>query len=104
MLSALKALDYEYCSGTDVELLRDLNFPVDAHEKPDCIVVDKATGDYLIAEFKIKSSRFKANHNAEAIGLLFCWDHDAPPGSELPEVVCLYDVLIAAINEGNIQI
>jgi hypothetical protein len=105
MLSALEALDYEFCCGTDIELLRDWKFPVDDHEKPDCIVVDKATGDYLIAEFKIKSSRFTANHDAEAIDLLFCWDHDAPEYGKLPnKVVCLRDVLIAAINEGNIQI
>ena len=104
MLSALEALDYEYCCGTNVELLRDLKFPTASHEKPDCIVVDKATGDYLVAEFKIRSSSFTTNHSVEAIDLLFCWIHDAPPNTVLPKVICLHAVLNAAISEGNIRI
>lgn len=82
---------YRYCCATSKSLLDKLGYTADS--KPDAILVDDTTKEYLIAEFKMKSSAFKSNHKKEDIDVLIVWDDDELEKWTLPStVLCLRDI------------
>ena len=48
---------------------------------------DKRTGNYLLAEFKIKSSDYKKNHKPNDVDVLVVWRDDETERSNLPKIV-----------------
>jgi len=95
--------DYKYCCGASQELLTKLGYS--ATTKPDAILIDRATSEYLIAEFKMWSSEFATNHLRDDIDVLICWSDDATDRSVLPdEVVCLSQLIETGIKDGEIEI
>ena len=54
-----------------------------------------ATGQYLVAEFKMKSSEFTLNHEAEDVDVLICWQDDQKNDREKlpPNVLALHNLL-----------
>ncbi len=90
---------FEYCCGASIDVVRRL-IPSWITTKPDAILIDRISGNYLIAEFKLQSSMFIANHNRDDIDVLICWDDDAQDKFSLPRnVVCLKDVAANAAIE-----
>lgn len=95
--------DYRYCCGTNQDLLKQLRYSASA--KPDAILIDRNTNEYLIAELKMKASAFTSNHNKEDIDVLICWEDDAKIKDSLPsKVVVLRDVLEKAIEAKEIEL
>jgi hypothetical protein len=103
--------DYRYCCGCSKDLLDKLGYaakPMGADKpgaKPDAFLIDRATDEYLIAEFKIYSSDFTLNHHAEDVDVLVCWLHDEKDHSKLPErVLALKDLREKSLKAGKIDI
>jgi hypothetical protein len=95
--------DYKYCCGASAELLDNLGYKADT--KPDAIIIDRATSEYLIAEFKMFSSQFKGNHKKEDIDVLICWIDDEVDRTVLPpDVVGLSSLIENAIKDGDMEI
>jgi hypothetical protein len=95
--------DYHYCCGASKELLDKLGYT--AATKPDAVVIDSVSGEYLMAEFKIRSSDFKLNHKPEDVDLLVCWVHDETDKTKLPpRVLDLGSRLREAIKNGDIDL
>ena len=95
--------DYRYCCGTNQALLNQLGYQ--AGTKPDAILIDRASGQYLIAEFKMKSSEYSLNHRAEDVDVLVCWEYDEGDKAKLPPVVlALRDLLERAVKDGEIDL
>ncbi len=97
--------DYKYCCGASTELLRNLEY--EAKTKPDAILIDRATDEYLVAEFKMNSKDFKSNHHKDDIDVLICWIDDATDGDKpfLPDRILDLSALIEkSIKEGDIEI
>ncbi len=95
--------DYEYCSGASQGLLDKLGYT--AETKPDAILIDRSTREYLMAEFKMKSSAFAGNHHKDDVDVLVCWEDDEKDRTKLPErVVHLRQVLEAKLEEGEIDL
>jgi hypothetical protein len=97
---------YKYCCGTNADLLKQLGYTYDENNaKPDAILIDTATSEYLIAEFKVKSSMFKSNHKPEEIDILVVWANDETDGTKLPktrDVLVLEEIVrLAAIDTIN---
>jgi hypothetical protein len=89
---------YRYCCATSQRLLNRLGFK--AETKPDAILVDDNTGEYVVAEFKMQSSSFSANHQPDDVDVLIVWDHDEDDRSKLPpDVVCLREIAREAAQE-----
>jgi hypothetical protein len=73
--------------------------------KPDAILIERATGQYLMAEFKMASSHFVSNHHKEDVDVLVCWVDDATDRTTLPVVVlALKNLLERGIREGEIAL
>lgn len=90
--------DFEYCCATSKSLLDRIG--VVCTEKPDAILVDRVTDQYIIAELKKYSSTFKSNHRPEEIDVLVCWIDDETDRAKLPpRVVALAKVAKAAIAQ-----
>ncbi len=94
--------DYKYCCGASTELLEKLGY--NAETKPDAILIDRATDEYLVAEFKMKSSGFKSNHKKDDIDVLICWVDDEINKDFLPNVLCLSLLIEKSIKDGDIEI
>ena len=83
--------DFQYCCGASKEVLRQLD--IDRYEgddegaKPDAILIDRVSSEYLIAEWKMKSSDFRLNHNASDVDVLVCWEDDEENRELLPNSV-----------------
>jgi hypothetical protein len=77
--------NYRYCCATSKSLLDRLGFT--AGTKPDAILVAEDTGEYLIAEFKMKSSDFSKNHKSGDVDVLVVWEADETDSSKLPLAV-----------------
>jgi len=89
---------YRYCCATSKDLLTRLGFT--AETKPDAILVDDDTGEYLIAEFKMTSSSFTQNHKKDDVDVLIVWHDDEVDRNKLPtSVVCLKDIARTAAQE-----
>jgi hypothetical protein len=81
--------DFKYCCGTNIQLLKDLGIKCDTDDpsKPDAILINRNTNEYMIAEFKMKSSAFKSNHKKEDIDVLVVWEDDERDKSILPKYI-----------------
>lgn len=85
--------DFKYCCGASKRLLDDLGYK--ATTKPDAILIDRTTNEYLIAEVKINSASFTLNHKKDDIDVLIVWWDDEKEREKLPkEVVCLKNLAI----------
>jgi len=95
--------DYRYCCGASLVLIDRLGYRADT--KPDAFLIDRATGQYLVAEFKMNSKDFLLNHKKEDIDVLICWEDDATDRTQLPpHVVGLRSLLEKALEEGEIDL
>ena len=95
--------DFRYCCGISQALLDQLGYT--APTKPDAILIDRTTGQYLIAEFKMNSKEFGTNHQPEDVDVLICWDDDATDRSKLPPTVLgLRNLLERAVRDGDIDL
>ncbi len=75
--------EYKYCCGVNAEILKQLDARI--HPKPDAILIDRATDEYLMAEFEITSSLFvRQGHSPEDIDMLVCWEDDETDRAKLP--------------------
>jgi len=92
--------DYRYCCGASKSLLTKLGAYDESSSKPDAILIDQATDQYLMAEWKMKSSQFSANHHRDDIDVLVCWHDDEADRSKLPNrVVSVLEVAREAAAE-----
>jgi len=95
--------DYQYCCGASRSLLDRLGYS--AETKPDAVLIDRASGQYLMAEFKMTSKEFSLNHKPEDVDVLVCWDDDGTDRSKLPgHIVDLRSLLERAVRDGEIDI
>jgi len=85
--------DYRYCCGASKALLSKLGADYEDSSKPDAILLDRGTDEYLMAEWKKLSSDFKTNHKPSGVDVLVCW-HDNETSRERlpPRVVALHAV------------
>lgn len=90
--------DFKYCCGTNAALLKKLGYKYDSdNAKPDAILINRTTEEYMIAEFKLKSSQFTTNHKKDDIDVLVIWEDDEQEKEKLPEFkVVLSDIAKAA--------
>jgi hypothetical protein len=71
-----------------------------ADTKPDAVLVDDETSEYLVAEFKMRSSAFALNHQPDDVDVLIVWEDDERDRSRLPRaVVSLRDIARTAAKE-----
>ena len=95
--------DFRFCCGASKALIKRLGYVSDT--KPDAILIDRSTDEYLMAEFKMNSSDFTSNHNREDVDVLVCWLDDESDRSKLPErVVGLKDLREKAVKAGKIEL
>ena len=95
--------DYRYCCGASKSLLADLGYK--AETKPDAILIDRTTREYLMAEFKVYSSDFASNHQREDVDVLVRWIDDAADKAKLPDrVLALKDLREKAVRDGSIRL
>ncbi len=93
--------DYTYCSSMTKEIARGLNYSWSPEtDIPDSLLIEDATETQVVAEFKMRSSLFKANHNKEDVDVLVVWEDDDPYREDLPnKIVCLKEVAKNAAAE-----
>lgn len=104
-LSEYELTDFQYCCGASQALLDSLGFKKKSKSKPDAILIDRTTKDYLIAEFKVYSSDFDINHSKEDTDVLICWRNDATKRENLPSRILPLEKLIeTALEKGEIEI
>lgn len=90
--------DYEYCVGASKQIQRRIGYT--AATSPDAILTSRITGEYLVAEFKLKSSQFTLNHHNDDIDVLICWTDDSEERSTLPPaILALEDIAREAVKE-----
>ncbi len=95
--------DFRYCCGVNRALIDQLGYKADA--KPDAVLIDRTTCQYLMAEFKVNSRDFTSNHTKNDVDVLVCWNHDNTDLSVLPPtIVDLKTLLETAIREGEIDV
>ena len=95
--------DFRYCCGVSQDLVAKLGY--EATTKPDAILIDRTTNEYLMSEFKVYSSDFASNHQRGDVDVLVCWIDDATEKSQLPpRVVSLKDLREKAVKEGDITL
>jgi hypothetical protein len=95
--------EFKYCCGTNSYLLKKLGYKFDENSKPDAILINRATDEYLIAEFKMKSSQFKVNHHKDDIDVLVVWEDDEPNKPLLPDHVICLSIIAKEAAIDNIQ-
>jgi hypothetical protein len=89
---------FRYCCATSRALLNRLGYV--SETKPDAILIDDNTGEYLIAEFKMSSTAFTSNHQRDDVDVLVVWHHDDDRVDLLPHhIVCLKDIARTAAQE-----
>lgn len=80
--------DYKYCCGINANLLKNLGYKYDSdNAKPDSILINRTTEEYIIAEVKLKSTQFKSNHKKVDFDVLIVWENDEKDQSILPEFI-----------------
>lgn len=85
--------DFQYCCGASTALLQKLGANFDDAPKPDAVLIDRRTDQYLMAEWKKHSTDFKINHKPEDVDVLVCWHDNELDRSKLPpRVVVLRSV------------
>jgi len=91
--------DFQYCCGASKSLLAKLGASYEESSKPDAILIDRTTDEYLIAEWKKFSSDFKQNHAPEDVDVLVCWHDDEKDSQKLPRrVLALHAVARKAVE------
>lgn len=76
-----------------MSILRKLGYKLnDGDDKPDAIIIDRRSSEYLIAEWKKRTSDFKKNHRKELIDIVIAWYDDETNRSTLPTVICLQEI------------
>lgn len=101
--------DYTYCCGASKEALKRIAYPLtddseDNPRKPDAILIEKATDRYVIAEFKMNSSKYHTNHQPKDVDVLIVWIDDESDRSLLPSrVVNLYETAQRALRVGLVR-
>lgn len=104
-LSGREFTDYKYCCGTNKELLRELGYAWSGESKPDAILIERTSNQYLMAEFKMNSRDFITNHKKDDVDVLICWDDDEEDRSLLPRtVLCLKRLIEEAIRDGLLDL
>jgi hypothetical protein len=89
---------YRYCCATSKRLLDLLGFQADT--KPDAVLVDDNTGEYVVAEFKMRSSAYCENHKPGDVDVLIVWEHDSDESDKLPpHVLSLREIAREAAQE-----
>lgn len=105
--------DYRYCCGASKGLLDKLGYKAqpkiiagsEKNPKPDSILIDRATDEYLVSEFKMNSADFKGNHSKEDVDVLICWIDDETDRSVLPnKVLSLKTLRENAVKNGDIEV
>lgn len=85
--------DYQYCCGASKALLDKLGAKYNDTSKPDAILIDRTTDEYVMAEWKKHSSDFKTNHKPDDVDVLVCWIDNENEREELPaKVLALHSV------------
>ncbi|MCW5202968.1 hypothetical protein VU11_04490 [Desulfobulbus sp. US2] len=98
--------DFQYCCGTSISILKKLGANYEDSAKPDAILIDRISEQYLMAEWKKKSSDYKLNHNPDDVDVLVCWtDNEINRDLLPPRVLALHTVAKAAaetaLKDGN---
>lgn len=94
---------YRYCCGFSADLQKRLGYI--AKTKPDAVLIERATGEYRMAEVKVYSSDFASNHDKEDVDVLICWiDDEVDKGKLPPSVLALKDLREKAVKEGDIEL
>jgi hypothetical protein len=95
--------DYRYCCGASKHLLTKLAYT--SETKPDAILIDRTTDEYLMAEFKVSSKDFTINHSKDDVDVLVCWDHNETDLDKLPpRVLGLRSKLEQALKDGELTL
>lgn len=95
--------DFKYCCGASQDLLTKLGYA--SNTKPDAILIDRATDEYLISEFKMNSKDFKSNHIKDDVDVLVCWIDDETDRSKLPNrILGLNKLIEESLKSGDIEI
>jgi len=100
VFGALQAFtNYQYCRGTSTNLLGKLGASYADTSKPDAILFNRTTDDYLVAELKKCSSDFKLKHKPEDVDILICWlDNETNRSVLPPKVLELHKVAKTAVE------
>lgn len=78
--------DIKYCCGASKAVIDRLGYTYQM-DKPDAIVINRISNEYMIAEWKKKSSDFKINHLPDDVDVLVCWNDDEKDRTRLPPLV-----------------
>ena len=90
--------DFQYCCGASKALLNRLDASYDESAKPDAILIDRKTDQYLFAEWKKYSGDYKINHSPEDVDVLVCWhDNELDRAKLPPRVVALQSIAKLAV-------
>jgi len=103
--AVLELTDFRYCCGASKRLLDSLGYEITP--KPDAILIDRSTDEYLIAEMKMRSSDYATNHKADDVDVLVCWHDDCDEDRRrvLPRrVLALQPLIETAISQGLISL
>jgi hypothetical protein len=85
--------DFQYCCGASKALLTKLGASYEEAAKPDAILIDRKSDQYLMAEWKKHSADFKVNHKPDDVDVLVCWhDNELDKKKLPPRVVALHSV------------
>jgi hypothetical protein len=85
--------DYQYCCGASQSLLTKLGATYEDTAKPDAILIDRISDEYVMAEWKKYSSDYKSNHKPEDVDVLVCWTDNETDRTVLPrKVLALHSV------------
>ncbi len=85
--------NYEYCCGASKAMLMKLGANYSDTSKPDAILIDRTTSEYVMAEWKMVSSAFAMNHHPEDVDVLICWRDDEADKTKLPQkVIALHGI------------
>lgn len=79
--------DYQYCCGASKAVLEKLGANYSDTAKPDAILIDRGSYQYVMAEWKKTSSEYKLNHSPEDADVLVCWEDNETDRSKLPTTV-----------------
>jgi len=85
--------DYQYCCGTSKAILAKLGADYSSTAKPDAILIDRTTDQYMMAEWKKSSSEYKFNHAPGDVDVLVCWEDDETDRTKLPPTVLALRVI-----------
>ncbi|MDZ7790392.1 MAG: hypothetical protein U5L08_07875 [Xanthomonadales bacterium] len=63
-------------------------------------LIHRDTGEYIMAEWKMRSTAFKRNHSPEDVDVLVCWIDDEGDRGNLPrDVLDLREIARLAASE-----